>query len=74
MVLVEVGFWASTKTAILPALFDDFAMMSWPIPYFDDFLGKKFWYKLGVIGNQYQLYVIQCGFDLRLIGYVSGDL
>ena len=48
MVLVEVGFWASTKTAILPALFDDFAMMSWPIPYFDDFLGKKFWYKLGV--------------------------
>ena len=29
-------------------------------------LGKKFWYKLGVIGNQCQLYVIQCGFDLRL--------
>ena len=48
VVLVEVGFWAFTKTAILPALFDDFAMMSWPIPYFDDFLGKKFWYKLGV--------------------------
>ena len=34
---------------ILPALFDDFAMMSWPIPYFEEFLGKKFWYKLGVI-------------------------
>ena len=28
--------------------FHAFAMMSWPIPYFEEFLGKKFWYKLGV--------------------------